>query len=187
MTPDTRDAPTRQAIHPDWAAGVTLKQIYSSAVQVSYSGVEQRQTKREKPIYKMAYQRGGLTEAEARRRLQEIRAEYRLPLTVPLWPDGIPLQQTMTGATAAVLDLNPIDGEWETPLDLYLWTRALGGEFRSCTVVSGRNLTLDGTGTLYPIGSLVFPCRTMVRDPDSTTLTPIDLEEGIERLKFRTL
>lgn len=185
--PDTTDTPAQLAILPDWAAGVELVQAFSSAVQTSAAGIEQRQTKADLAGYKMRYQRGGMSEAEARRRLQAIRAEFRQPLTVPLWPDGIGLQAGMVGATAAVLDLDPIAGEWLTPLALYFWNRAQGGEFRTCTGISGRNLTLSGSGTLYTAGSLVFPCRTMIREAEGETLQTVDLQTGTETLIFRTL
>lgn len=186
-TPDTTDTPTRLAILPDWAAGVTLSQAYGSAIQTAYAGPDQRQAKQELATYLMAYERGGLTEAEARRRIQAIRGEFRKPLTVPLWTDGIGLESAMTSATSALLESDPIIGEWETPLDLYFWTRALGGEFRTATGVVGRNLTMSGTGTLYPTGAFVFPCRTMVREPSEQALAPVDIQTGIESLKFRTL
>ena len=184
---DTLDTPTRLAIEPDWLEGIELSQMFASTVTTAHGGPEQRQAKREKPIYRMSYSRGGLTAAQARRRLQAIRGEFRQPLTVPLWPDGIPLQSNMSIETAAVIDVTPIDGEWTAPFDVYLWNRALGGEWRTCTTISGRTLTLDGTGTLYPAGSFVFPGRLMIKEPEEGNLESVDLETGIERLTFRTL
>tara|TARA_R110000803_G_scaffold209965_3_gene280585 strand:- start:12705 stop:13271 length:567 start_codon:yes stop_codon:yes gene_type:complete len=184
---DTLDTPTRLAIEPDWLEGIDLQQMFSSAVTTAYGGPEQRQAKREKPIYRMSYSRGGLTADQARRRLQAIRSEFRQPLIVPLWPDGITLQALMTVDTAALLDVSPIEGEFETPLDLYFWDRTLGGEWRTCTVITGRTLTLSGSGTLYPAGSYVFPGHVMIKEPEEGNLESVDLETGIERLTFKTL
>jgi len=184
---DTLDSPQRVAIEPDWRMRVSLQQIFAGSVTTAVAGPEQRQAKREKPIYRMSYARGGLTAEQARRRLQEIRSEYRQPSTVPVWPDGIQLQNSMTVATAALLDILPIDGEWQLPIDLYFWDRTLGGEWRTCTAISTRDLTLDGTGQLYPAGSWVFPGRLMVREPEESSLASVDLEAGVEYLTYRTL
>jgi hypothetical protein len=187
MIPTTDDTPTRVALLPDWREGVRLTQEFVSTVQTGRFGLEQRSRKRKRPIYSLEYTRTGLTADEAKQRLEAIRAEYRGPLIVPLWCDGIPLQSDMTDDNAALLDSNPITGEWVAPLDVFIWSDALGGEWRECIAVSGRNLTLDGSGTLYPAGSFVFPSRVMIREASEGMLSAVDIASGSENHRYRTL
>ena len=106
----------------------------------------------------------------------------------PMWPDGIPLQSTMTGvgATNAQLNQNPVN-EWADITVVWIWSRALGGEFRSVASVATRTVTLSGTGTAYPTGAFVFPCRLMVRAVTEDSFQPINLATGTETVEFKTI
>lgn len=183
----TDDTPTRVALMPDWREGVRLVQEFSSTVQTGRFGLEQRSRRRQRAIYSLDFVRNGLTAEESRGRLEGMQDEFRKVLTVPLWPDGIGLQADMAGPTVALLDSNPIDGEWLAPFDVYLWHDELGGEWRQCSAVVGRNLTLVGAGTLYPAGSWVFPSRKMVREAGEGMLGTVDLSSGSENPGYRTL
>lgn len=185
--PDTTNGPTRVALPPDWREGVTLVQAFDTSIQRSRSGLEQRQRRRNAPNYFMEYSRTGLTPAQAKQRLDAVRAEFRGPLTVPIWTDGIQLQSSMTLPTGALLESNPVEGEWTAPLDLWFWDAEVGGQWRSATVISGRNLTLSGAGTLFPVGSYVFPSRTMIRENAEGMLSPVDVKSGTEMHRYRTI
>lgn len=185
--PKTTDTPTRVALPPDWREGVSVSQQFDTTIQRSRAGLEQRNQRRRTCRYTLEYTRTGLTPAEAKQRLEAIRSEYRGPLTVPMWTDGIALQTSMTLVTSALLESNPVDGEWMAPFDVWLWNPNLGGQWRTCTVVNGRNLTLSGTGILYPVGSLVFPSRLMIRETGESMLAPVDVKSGTESHRYRTL
>lgn len=186
---DTNDTPTRLALFPDWQQGIEATIEFATSVTRSYSGRDQRHRKRVRAHRKIRYQRSGLTPAEAASRIQAIRDEIRLPLEAPFWPDGITLQQTMGSQTEMLLDVEPIDGEWTADLvgAVFVWTRALGGEFRTMTAISGRNITLSGTGTIYPAGAWVFPCPVMIRVNGDDAYRPINLETGTELVEMQTL
>lgn len=183
----TDDTAVRVAMMPDWREGVTLTQAFETSVQRSRRGQDQTASRRKSAIYRMEYTRTGLTPAECRDRLAAIRAESRSPLIIPLWPDGIPLQTSMIGVGSASLDSNPIDGEWVAPMDVFIWSDALGGQWRTVTAISGRNLTFSGTGTLYLAGALVFPGRRMVREISEGMLTGVDVASGTEQHRYRTI
>jgi len=185
--PSTDDTPVRVAFLPDWAEGVKLTQEFSATVQTGRFGLEQRSRRRLRAIYTLDYVRNGLTASEAKGRLEAIRNEYRGPIIVPMWCDGIALQTDMTVGTSALLDSNPISGEWLPPFDVFIWNDDLGGEWRTCTVVNGRTLTLSGGGTLYPAGAWVFPSRVMIREAGDGTLAAVDIASGSENHRFRTL
>lgn len=187
MTPTTDDAPVRCAFMPDWSMGVSLTSSFLTSVSISRKGLEQRIRRRVKPIYQLEYTRTGLTPEEARNRLREVQAEFRGPLTVPMWTDGIGLQAGMVSATSALLESNPIDEEWLAPFDVYLWHPTAGEEWRTCTEVDGRNLTFSGTGTLFPVGTLVFPSRAMLREASEGAMRIVDVESGEEIHRYRTL
>lgn len=186
--PNTDDTPVQLALEPDWSQGVQLTVEFSSAVQRSWAGRDQRQRKWEKPRLKIQYRRTGLTPAQAKARILEVRSETRQPIMGPVWPDGVPLQNAMTGAgaTGALLDQNPVH-DWEGIDTVWIWNRSLGGEFRSLTSVTGRTLVLGGSGTTYPAGAFVFPCRIMTRETSDQALEPINLETGTETVEFMTL
>lgn len=185
--PTTDDTATRIALPPDWREGVNLTQVFETTVQRSRAGLEQRNRRRNRAKYILEYTRTGLTPAEAKGRLEAIRAEYRGPLIVPMWTDAIALQSNMVSATSALLESNPVDNEWEAPFDVWLWTSDFGGQWRTVTAIDGRNLTLSGTGTLYPAGALVFPSRVMIRENAESMLQVIDLNSGVESHRYRTL
>lgn len=187
MSTTTEDTPDRLALMPDWREGVRLSQVFQSTVQTSGTGLEQSSRRRNRPVYYLEYTRTGLTSEEAHERLEAIRTEFRKPLIVPLWCDGIPLQDAMSSATVALLSVNPVTDEWRVPLDVYLWTPDLGGEWRTCSLVDGRNLTLSGTGTLYPAGALCFPSRVMVREAGDALVKLVDVRSGTEDHRYRTL
>ncbi len=185
--PKTTDTPTRIAFMPDWREGVMLTQVFETTIQRSRAGLEQRNRKRQFARYHLEYTRTGLTRAEARGRLDAIRAEFRGPLTVPLWTDGIQLQVAMSLVTSALLESNPVDDEWMAPFDVFLWDPSLGGQWRTCSAVNGRNLTFTGTGHLYPLGAYVFPTRRMIREVNEGMLSPVDVDSGIEFHRYRSL
>lgn len=185
--PKTTDTPTRISFLPDWREGVSIAQIHQTTIQRSRAGLEQRNRRRNGAKYSIEFTRTGLTEAEAKDRLKAIRAEFRGPLTVPVWTDGCQLQADMGTPGAAVLASNPVDGEWLAPLDVLLWHPDHGIEWRECSEVDGRNLTLDGLGTLYPAGSWLFPGRLMIRELGEGMLAPVDVKSGIEFHRYRTI
>lgn len=184
--PDSDDTPTRLAILPDWNEGVRLVEEFDSNASRSFAGKEQRSAKRTRPKYRLEYIRSGLIAAEAKRRLIEIRLEFEGPLIVPIWPDGTVLQEAMSVQTSALLDTN-IPDEYSTPFDVYLWTPDIGGEFRTVTSNSSRTLTLSGSGTLYPTGAFIFPCKRATREIDFDAIDSIDIETGTEKVRFLTL
>lgn len=187
MTVDSDQAAERFALLPDWREGVRLTQAFTSTVNTSRSGLEQRQRRRQRPVYHLEYQRTALTPAEAQGRLDAIKDEFRKPLTVPFWTDGIVLQSSMTVATAALLDSNPILAEWNAPFDVFLWDPSLGGEWRTLTVINGRNLTFSGSGQLFPAGAFVFPSRRMIREAGDVMGALVDVQSGREIVRLRTL
>ncbi len=187
MNPTTEDTPQRLAILPDWREGIRLTQEFASVIQTGRLGLEQRSRRRKRPIYQVDFMVSGLTSAEARGRIEEIRNEFIGPRTVPMWTHGITLQTSMVDDNAALLESNPIEGEWNAPFDVYLWSDELGGEWRECLSVTGRNLVLDGVGTLYPAGAWVFPSRTMIRQASDSMMTAIDIESGTENHLYRSL
>jgi len=182
-TEDT--TPTELAILPDWSQGVEVELEYPTAIQRSWSGRDQRQRKRVKPIRTQRYTRTGLTAAQARARLGAIRDEIRVPQYAPWWADGIQIT-TMANQTTVTLDIAPIEGDWADIVRVFLWSRSLGGEFRTLSSQASRTLTLSGTGTLYSSG-WCFPCPIQLRQLDEQQLTPVDLREGIERITMRRL
>ena len=186
--PDTDDTPLQLALEPDWEQGIKLEKQFSTSVQRSWAGRDQRQRKWEKPRLKMSYQRSGLTAAQAKVRIQAIRDELRQPIMGPVWPDGVPLQSTISGAgaTNASLNQNPVN-EWDGITAVWIWDRANGGEFRTVVSVVTRTVTLSGTGRAYTAGAYVFPCSLMVREISDKQLQPINLETGTEKVEFRML
>lgn len=186
--PNTDDTPLQLAIEPDWSLGIELGVEFSSSVQRSWAGRDQRQRKREKPLITMRYEKKGLTPTEAKARILGIRDESRQPIMGPLWPDGIAIQTTMTGvgATNVQLNENPVH-EWSDITVVWIWNRALGGEFRSVASVVTRTVTLSGTGTAYPTGAFIFPCRLMLRVVTEEAVQPINLSTGTETVEFKTI
>jgi hypothetical protein len=186
---NTTDTPTNLAILPDWKRRVTLTEQWDTNLTRSFGGKGQSSSKRVRPTYRLEYTRAGLTAAESRRRLLAVRAEFEVPLIVPIWLDGAVLSGDMTLVTGN--DRVPL-GEifvngYDLPFVVYIWTEAAGGEFRTVTSFSGATLTLDGSGTLYAAGAHCFPCRLAVRELDSEALNLIDAETGVERVRFLTL
>jgi hypothetical protein len=186
---DTTDTPTNLAILPDWGKRILLAEIWDSNVTRSFAGKEQRSSKTVRPRYRLEYFVSGMTAAESRRRLQAIRTEFNRPNVVPIWPDGAILDGAMTLPVAddvgTLVDAIPLG--YETPFVAYLWTEALGGEFRTVTAMTGTSVTFDGSSTLYPDGAHFFPCRLAIREPDAENLNSIDVERRVERIRFKTL
>jgi predicted benzoate:H+ symporter BenE len=187
MSTETTDTPLRIDPHPDWLAGVELRQIFDTAIGRSRTGLEQRQRRRERPAYEMTYETAAIAATTAAARWDAVRAETRTPLEIPAWPDAIPLQAGMASHTTVLLDSNPITGEWTVPGPIYLWHPDHGGAFREATVLNGRTITLTGTGTLYPAGSLCFPVWIVVRAAEADTLTRIAANANGEIHRYRTL
>lgn len=187
--PDTTDTPTPLAILPDWGRRVSLVEQWESSLTRSFAGKSQGSSKRIRPTFRLEYERAGMTAAEARRRLLSIRSEFNGPLTVPIWPDGGVLSGAMTLVTGddRVPLSDPLPDGYAFPFEVYIWTEADGGEFRTATEVNGLELTLDGSSTLYGSGAHCFPCRDAVREVDSEALNLIDAETGVERVRFLTL
>ena len=191
--PDTDDAATNLAIHPDWSKTVRLTELWSSNVNRSFAGKEQRSSLTIRPRYALEYFQAGMTESESRRRVLDIRTEFNRPNVVPIWPDGAILDGAMTTPVSddfASLDVAlPLEyaEAYRLPLVVYLWTSALGGEFRTVTAINGTDLTFDGSSTLYPDGAHLFPCLPAIREPDAENLNSVDAERGIERIRWKTL
>jgi len=183
---DTDDTPLEQALEPDWREGISLEVHWSSSVNRSWSGRDQRQRKWEEPQLKMTYRRSGLTATQARARILSLRTEARQPIKCPWWPDGVPLQSNMPSVTAASLDQNPVHN-WDGIDLVWIWDRDNGGEFRDLTLVSGRDLTFSGTGTQYNAGAIVFPCRLCVRQLSDRQVEPINIATGTEQVSYKTL
>jgi hypothetical protein len=185
--PDTTDTPTQLAILPDWGKRVRLVEQFETNLTRSFSGKSQASAKRIRPTYLLEYQRSGLTEAEARRRLLAIRSEFEKPLTVPIWPDGgeVASMSLVTGNDEVTLSEALPEG-YSVPFDVYLWTSS-AAEFRTVTAVAGAVLTLSGSSTIFAAGAHCFPCRTAVREVDAENLNSINAVSGIERIRFKTL
>lgn len=183
---NTDDTPVELAILPDWSQAVEVQIQFSTAVQRSWSGRDQRSRKREKPLKIQRYNHTGLTEQEARSRLLALKEESRQPVYTPFWADGIPIA-VMPTANDLTLDVAPIEGEWDNLDKVYIWDEVNGGEFRDLTSVIARDLVLGGTGTIYPAGAFVFPCPKQVREPGETMIQRNDILDGNEIVVFRTL
>ena len=187
-TPDTNDTPLQLALEPDWSLGVEFDVQYSTSVNRSWAGRDQSQRNREKGLLGMRYSISGLTPAQAKARIQTLRTESRQPIMGPVWPDGVPTQATISGVGAVSVQLaqNPVH-DWEGIDTVWIWDRANGGEFRTVTAISGRTITLSGTGTAYLAGAFVFPCKVMVRNVSDSGLSPINLEAGNESVEYQIL
>lgn len=190
---DTDDAATNLAIHPDWSKRVRLTEIWQSNTTRSFAGKEQRSSLTRRPRYALEYFQAGMSESESRRRVLDIRTEFNRVNMVPIWPDGAILDGAMTTPVSDdVADLEvalPLEyaQAYNLPLTVYLWTSALGGEFRTVTAIADKTLTFDGSSTLYPEGAHLFPCLKAIREPDAENLNSVDAERGIERISFKTL
>lgn len=185
----TNQAPQLLAVLPDWAAGIRQRTVYRTEVTRSRAGLEQRTQHRRRPMLSMEYTAAGIHDAAARKRLEGIVAQYRVPLLVPWWPHGCQLYFDMTNDTDVTLGTNPIGDEFDRDGWVYLWDRVNGQEFRQLASRDGRLLTLvdTGTHTRFSAGAFCFPVRLAIREKGEDMLNPGRHRTNPEKLIFRTL
>jgi len=184
--PTTDDAPELVAILPDWGEPIVQRLTFRTELVRSRRGLEQRTQHRKRGVMVQEYLVGGIHDADARQRLEAVVAMIRKPVIVPWWPSGCRTRIDMTGAAVDLLT-NPITGDWQAGGYLYLWSPELGGEFRTISGVSGRVMSLGGTGTLYPAGSYCWPALLCTREKDDALLQQTRHRTVAEKLIFRTL
>lgn len=185
----TNQTPQQLAIMPDWGEGIRQRTVYRTELVRSRRGLEQRTQHRRRPSLSIEYTAEGIHDAAARRRLEAVVGNYRVPLLVPWWPQGTKIQETMADDTDVVLFTNPVADDWDQSTMVFLWDRVHGGEFRALEAREGRNLTLtdEGTHTRFPAGAWCFPVRRAIREKGDDILTPNRHRTTNEKLIFRTL
>lgn len=185
----TNTAPDLLAVMPDWAVPIRQRTVYRTEVVRSRRGLEQRTQHRRRPVVAMEYTAAGIHDEIARRRLEGILKQYRKPLLVPWWPNGVRLLEAMTDDVSVLVASNPIAEEWDRDGWVYLWDRATGAEFRQLADRDGRTLTLidEGPHLRFPIGAFIFPVRLALREKGDAILNPNRHRTNPESLSFRTL
>lgn len=186
--PSTIDAAPRLAILPDWSAGIGQTTTYRTDINRSRRGLEQRSARARRPILTMEYQWTS-SDAAARRRIEDVIAQTRGPVTVPWWPHGVTLREPMTVETSLALDSAFIEYEQDQVGWVYLWHRTAGAEWRQIAAISGAVLTLVDTGThiLFPTGAFCFPAFAATREAAQNVNQAATSRTVDEILTFRTL
>lgn len=158
----TTDTPGFSTQPPAWERGVSVTQTQASLIFRARSGLEQRQSIRHRPTWKLDYTAVLPSAAVARARRATTYAEMTKAHWLPWWPDEFAAAGTApTGAGSLILTQDPGDDQF-LPGE-YLAFDAEPIEFRPITARSGRTLTLGGTGTAHTAGTRLWPAKLCIR------------------------
>lgn len=164
--PDTTNqTPLFVTRRPAWEDGVELEQSAQSDVVTSRNGLEQRQQRSGRNMWKISFKAYlSASEREARRRRSL--AEIRTMLWVPFWTEH---------SLTAAMSTNALTLDRETSLDFFApgdWvffdSPTQGQQFRQIEAQGGtaQQVTLAaGSGSItFDVGTPVYPCRACVRE-----------------------
>lgn len=186
--PSISDDAETFALLPDWGAPIRQTTTYRTDILTSKTGLEQRSQRRRRPILAMEYE-ARLQDGNASRAIEAAVTASRKPLIVPWWPNGGRLRVGMASETSAELTANPIAYDYERATHVFIFSRGNGGEFRRLEAIDQAALTLvdEGSHTIFPAGSWVFPCFRATREKADQTLAMTNRADAATRVAFRTL
>jgi hypothetical protein len=105
---------------PDWLKGIDFMTTHATAIMTARTGQEQRTRGKRYPVYKMSFQRTGMSLAEYLTAQTEARAQAQAPLWVPYWPLMATITSDFLSEDGINIDLPRPWEDWWTTGD-WIW------------------------------------------------------------------
>jgi hypothetical protein len=179
---------------PDWSQPVRYWETWETAIQVSKNNTEQRNSRRSRPLYSIAYAIRGMNTLDwGTRRMAALR-EMASAIVVPLWtvPETLDsvLSDTVTLTVASLAKTAFQVGGYA-----FFEQSGLASVFRVITAIGTDTITLASGNAVFPdiavpsytSGALVYPCIIGQRNENSLDSRMAGLEAAEEILYVQEL
>lgn len=172
---------------PAWEAGVDLTQAMQTAMTTSRAGLEQRQQKRIRGIWQIAFTIFHDMASAAARRLRSI-AETQTAVVVPFWTEEAILA-SLVGNVATISRRSTVD--WFAPGDYVLLIDGTTSQFRVIASQGSTDQELNLvalTGAIaFPNLSRIIPCRVCSRENGDAEMVFPSEDAVEEKVSYVTL